>query len=380
MRDGLAHRDREIKCQFPDPRRGELLTRWDMLESPPDILVTNYSMINVMLMREREAPIFEATRLWLASGQERCFTLVVDELHSYRGTQGTEVAFIVRSLLRRLGLAPDSPQLRIVATSASLEGDAGRQFAEQFFGVPAETFEIVSGEPRPPPPLVRLPRRLFAKLMEERDLDQRRSRAIALCSEHNAPGMLAAACTQQGVSRATPLATVAERVLLEEAGPDDDAAIEGLLWAIAADEGSNEDSRFRAHHFFRLVRGLWACCNPDCSEVADEFRSDSRQVGRLYATPRIQCACGSRVLELLYCYECGEPFLGGFAEKVEEEDGAWYLTAGAGDHCAVGAGRRVPPHIRPIHVVLAGAVPRHLTLDPQHAGRSSPRIHAIRAS
>ena len=118
MRDGLAHRDREIKCQFPDPRRGELLTRWDMLESPPDILVTNYSMINVMLMREREAPIFEATRLWLASGQERCFTLVVDELHSYRGTQGTEVAFIVRSLLRRLGLAPDSPQLRIVATRA----------------------------------------------------------------------------------------------------------------------------------------------------------------------------------------------------------------------------------------------------------------------
>ena len=168
--------------------------------------------------------------------------------------------------------------------------------------------------------------------MEERDLEQRRSRAIALCSEHNAPGMLAAACTQQGVSRATPLATVAERVFLDEAGPDDDASIEGLLWAIAADEGSNEDSRFRAHHFFRLVRGLWACCNPDCSEIADEFRSDSRQVGRLYATPRIQCACGSRVLELLYCYECGEPFLGGFAENVEEEDGAWYLTAGAGDH------------------------------------------------
>ena len=171
VRDGLAHRDREIKCQFPDPRRGELLTRWDMLESPPDILVTNYSMINVMLMREREAPIFEATRRWLASGQERCFTLVVDELHSYRGTQGTEVAFIVRSLLRRLGLAPDSPQLRILATSASLEGDTGRHFAEQFFGVPAETFEIVSGEPRPPPPLVRLPRRPYAKLMEERDLE-----------------------------------------------------------------------------------------------------------------------------------------------------------------------------------------------------------------
>ena len=332
MRDGLAHRDREIKCQFPDPRRGELLTRWDMLANPPDILVTNYSMINVMLMREREAPIFKATRRWLALDQERCFTLVVDELHAYRGTQGTEVAFIVRNLLRRLGLTSDSPQLRIIATSASLEGDTGRSFAEQFFGVPAETFEIVSGSPRAHPPLVQLPRRPFAQLMEEHDLDRRRSQATALCSKHKAPGMLAAACVHHGVSRATTLSAIAERVFLEGSGSEDDAAIEGLLWAIAADEGSNEDSRFRAHHFFRLVRGLWACCNPDCSEATDEFWTDSRQVGRLYATPRIQCTCGSRVLELLYCYECGEPFLGGFAENVEEEDGAWYLTAGAGDH------------------------------------------------
>lgn len=331
MRDGLAHREREITCQFPDPRGGELLTRWDMLASPPDILVTNYSMINVMLMREREAPIFDATRRWLAADQERCFTLVVDELHAYRGTQGTEVAFIVRSLLRRLGLSPDSPQLRIVATSASLEGDAGRQFAEQFFGVAADTFEIVPGEPLPHPPLARLPRAPFAKLMEERDLESRRNQAVALCSEHSAPSMLAAACSHQGVSRATPLSTIAKCVFLEKAGPQDDAAIEGLLWAIGADEGTSEDSRFRAHHFFRLVRGMWACCNPECSEVPDELRSESRQVGRLYATPRIQCRCGSRVLELLYCYECGEPFLGGFAEAVEEDHDAWYLTAGAGD-------------------------------------------------
>ena len=90
IRDGLAHRDPEVQCQFSEPRRGELLTRWDMLTSPPDILVTNYSMTNVMLMREREAPIFEATRRWLEADQERCFTLVVDELHAYRVSIGIE--------------------------------------------------------------------------------------------------------------------------------------------------------------------------------------------------------------------------------------------------------------------------------------------------
>ena len=85
LRDGLEESPQEVTCNFPDPRQGELLTRWDMLASPPDILVTNYSMLDVILMREREAPIFESTRQWLQEDPERCFTLVVDELHSYRG-------------------------------------------------------------------------------------------------------------------------------------------------------------------------------------------------------------------------------------------------------------------------------------------------------
>ncbi len=42
-----------------------MLSRWDMVTAPPDILVTNYSMFNVMLMRDLEDPMFEATREWL---------------------------------------------------------------------------------------------------------------------------------------------------------------------------------------------------------------------------------------------------------------------------------------------------------------------------
>jgi len=49
------------------PRVGdaEMFGRWDMIESPPDILITNFSMLNVMLMRQREEPMFQATREWL---------------------------------------------------------------------------------------------------------------------------------------------------------------------------------------------------------------------------------------------------------------------------------------------------------------------------
>jgi DEAD/DEAH box helicase domain-containing protein len=118
----------EALSQFSDPTCGEMLTRWDMIASPPDILITNTSMLNIMLLRDVEAPIFNQTREWLHDDPDATFTLVVDELHSYRGTQGTEVALVVRNLLDRLGLPADSPKLRCIGTSASLEGEAGKSY------------------------------------------------------------------------------------------------------------------------------------------------------------------------------------------------------------------------------------------------------------
>src|SRR5207244_11861337 len=70
------------------------------LDQPPDILITNYSMLNIMLMRRVEAPIFDATRAWLTRDSRNLFHLVIDELHTYRGTPGAEVAYLLRVLLR----------------------------------------------------------------------------------------------------------------------------------------------------------------------------------------------------------------------------------------------------------------------------------------
>src|SRR5207237_1593196 len=102
-----AHRDAQLVAGTSAARffatldGGEMWSRWDMQETPPDILITNYSMLNIMLMRSVESTIFEQTRAWLAEPNhpERVFHLIVDELHAYRGTPGTEVAYILRLLL-----------------------------------------------------------------------------------------------------------------------------------------------------------------------------------------------------------------------------------------------------------------------------------------
>lgn len=115
----------DLPFMFPAVDGAEMVSRWDMQEHPPDILITNVSMLNAMLAREVDRPIFEKTRQWLASSDDAYFFLVLDELHLHRGSAGTEVASLLRQLIVGLGL--DKPEhrhkLRILASSASLPID-----------------------------------------------------------------------------------------------------------------------------------------------------------------------------------------------------------------------------------------------------------------
>ncbi len=138
---------------FPKMDGGEMWSRWDMQDDPPDILITNFVMLNVMLMRDVDSDVFQKTYDWLDEDHSRVFYLVVDELHSYRGTAGTEVGYLLRVLLDRLGLLQRPDQLRIIASSASLSSsNEGLDYLEHFFGRDRNRFRIIPGETIPPNP------------------------------------------------------------------------------------------------------------------------------------------------------------------------------------------------------------------------------------
>src|SRR5579883_1538020 len=131
---------------WPRPASPEMLCRWDMQAAPPDILVTNYSMLEYMLVRPIEAGIFDQTRLWLKNAPEARLTLVLDEAHTYTGAKGTEVAYLVRRLKERLGLPSGSPQFRAIATTASVPVGADEQllqFVADLFGEPQSRFTLI---------------------------------------------------------------------------------------------------------------------------------------------------------------------------------------------------------------------------------------------
>lgn len=86
------------------PGDRELMTRDEMQVRCPELLITNYSMLEYMLMRPIERDIFEQTKDWLKSDVRNEFILVLDEAHMYRGAGGAEVALLIRRLCARLDI------------------------------------------------------------------------------------------------------------------------------------------------------------------------------------------------------------------------------------------------------------------------------------
>ncbi len=129
------------------PSDPELLTRHEVQEAPPDVLITNYSMLEYMLMRPLERPIFDHTRDWLHANPEERFLLVIDEAHLYRGAAGAEVALLIRRLRMRLGISPD--RLQVICTSASFQdSDCTVKFGAQLTGKDPADFSEVQGDLR----------------------------------------------------------------------------------------------------------------------------------------------------------------------------------------------------------------------------------------
>lgn len=309
LADDLRVGKEEKRYYVPHTSGAEMRSRWDMQAHPPDILITNYSMLNIMLMRRLENAIFDNTRSWLESDPSHIFWLVVDELHMYRGTAGSEVAYLLRKLHDRLGLGQRPEQVRYLAASASLEPERDLPFLTGFFAAPPESFQVIKGRAREPrTDQVSLMDHSDAFLSSEQMSPEKASKLLA---ESNAQDALWNACSTAGKPCTVALADLRRQLFPELNPPNAHQAIEGLFRVIAtAPEG--ERPQLKAHLFFRNVQGVWACGNPDCTEVEERFRSDSRRVGKLYAQPQYVCKCGGRVLDLLYCQTCGDLFLGGY--------------------------------------------------------------------
>ena len=318
----------------------------------PNVLVTNYSMLEYMLMRPLERPIFDRTRDWLKENPGERFLLVIDEAHLYRGAAGAEVALLIRRLRMRLGISAD--RLQVICTSASFkDSDYAVRFGAQLTGKDPADFRKVQGDlllrpgaakgtPQDAAALDTIDLRAFY----ESNTDDTRLARVASFLEYRGvkpPWQLQKALYDALIAFA-PMATLIN-LTMTEAKPVDalgEAVFDGVPPDMAARAVTNliaigslarreaaEPGLLpcRVHAFYRGLAGLWVCMDPQCTTLPAAKRGGP--AGALYSQPRDRCDCGARVLELFTCRNCGTAYARAYTNDVDDPNFLWAEAGGA---------------------------------------------------
>jgi hypothetical protein len=307
----------QLKADIPN----RLNHREQIRSNPPQVLVTNFSMLEYLLERPVDAPIFENARLKF---------LVLDEAHAYRGIQATEIAFLVRRLKDRLGIA----KLTCIATSATLgkQGDGEseakvRRFASDLFGEDFSEPNPIYGTPTPPvlqePAFSPMPAQ-YVKAAEA----IRRNRTADVREHLGVSGLQSGLGTlllnDRNLYRLRKDVLSARPTLLTEAAkllwPDLPRAEEGIealleIAAVAKSDQSHEDLLpTRLHYFVRAQDGLHICVHKRCPGRRDGKPAFFVSRKTIQEVPEGECpechTAGrkSQLIEVVSCRKCGYLF------------------------------------------------------------------------
>lgn len=363
----------------------EMQDRESLRAAPPPILVTNATMLEYMLVRTADAPI-------LAQSQGKLEWVVLDEAHTYVGSQAAEAALLIRRVLIAFGVTPD--QVRFVATSATIgdpEGEAGqklKRFLAEVAGVAPERVHLVAGQRRIPAldgkrPTGRAPLLELASIDAQRQTSPQRYDALAEdITARRLRDLFVAAGDKPPLARLSDICAT-----LFGAGKRYSMAQqrEALGWLDLLSgtrdntgEGRDDGEVFlplRAHLFHQTLSGLWACADPDCRHKHGTALEDRQwPFGQVYLEPRKHCDCGSPAYEVVACGDCGsvhllageykgllthlqpQAALDEFELEVEpgedrgEDDASDDDTAAAGQQHKVLIVNRKLPHVGPLDI------------------------------
>lgn len=330
--------DREAKTMgFPEFKACRRRTRDQARRDVPDILITNYSMLEYMLCRPQDAVFFgRALRMF-----------IVDEAHIYHGTLAAEIALLMRRVLLRCGVT--SEQVLQIATSATL-GAQVIEFGAKLFNKAPSNIQWIQGDsvrtPLPPPvplgaPLmpaeVRLDSLEEAVLVDQSGLienaalaESARTTIASLVHPDVLRRTSGQTCAAQVLYQALQFSPVISR--LEEAlwrsrsagilrlralagevwGDDGEAAVTATVRLLQLGSRARESIGslplipHKLHLTARAPITVSVCLNPRCSAAENRLPG----AGRIITEAVERCPdCGRATLTLCRCGRCGEALL-----------------------------------------------------------------------
>ena len=297
----------------------EVHDRTVLRDCPPDILVTNPTMLEYMLVRAQDAPILEKS-------QGKLRWIVLDEAHNYIGSQAAELALLLRRVLHAFGTS--ASQVRFVATSATIGAAdaAGQQQLQEFLsrlaGVAVDKVTVVTGERAIPP----MQAQIEAQAAQQ-TLEQLRPGVDGMGAVTDSHGLYQRLVVHPVARKIRSLFIPAEGGQSFQTLPAVQAAIaapggavsevQALQWLdtlTAAVSGDGRDALpflpLRLHAFHNTLNGLWACANPDCQAKRASALDDPQwSFGAVYTAERSHCTCGAPVFPLVSCNDCNQTYL-----------------------------------------------------------------------
>lgn len=325
--DKDAKNGEERKKAYP-----EIVSREELRMNPPQILFTNPTMLNYMLLRAEDRPILEKS-------QGKLRWILLDEAHTYTGSAATELALQLRRVLQAFGVTTDD--VNFAVTSATMNGedkDAAeahlKQFVSQLTGKKIEDIVVVGGK-RIVPELnqekaeERL-KEINADLQEKQEeinaaLQEKQEETNAALPSH--PQLPSIELTFEHIQNlrkrlndkpACATKELAEVFSSELAGliGNNEAAREFLVYLIdllGEDvEGLNTDGGksallpTRINLFARTLGGLFTCVNPECKRCEKSRIEFGVELGGWTTHQSALCPdCGAPLLEICTCGDCG---------------------------------------------------------------------------
>lgn len=336
---------------YTAPLLNELLSRDEMQAEPPHLLLTNYAMLEYLMLRPDDHAFFDGptARHWRY--------IVLDEAHIYDGASGAEIAFLIRRLKERIARS-NAKQIQVIATSATLgrgrsDFPAATRFARDLFGEPFDWEEadpsrqdVVEGQvvslaqqqanwQHPTPGLYR---QLLSVLQQDAPSPDILAQSAVEAGVPESVVQAASAKSNGAVDsflyhllRGDPHVIALHQLLatnpqflelaVRDIFPGEPDAMESLIGLVnlAVRAKPSPDSApllpARYHVFVRALEGAFVCLNEAAHAEAGQ--------PRVFLNRREECPhCHSKVFELAKCTRCGTAYIVG---RLEMDSTSSYL-------------------------------------------------------
>ncbi|WP_394906083.1 DEAD/DEAH box helicase [uncultured Mesonia sp.] len=260
----------------------ELISREQIRETPPQILFTNPTMLEYMLVRNADVPILEKSK-----GSLRW--ILLDEAHTLTGSKAAEMALLIRRVVAAFEV--DINDLRFAITSATVGAgnkETLKKFMSDLCGISVNQIEVISGN---------------------RDKNQIADKDIPHISEKLSQSNIRLLREQFLLKNGITQSEIGNHLGITEK-LDQLSVIDTL-----AEQKVNGENLLpvRGHFFTRGIGGVYACTNVHCDKHKDQ--KPNKALGTMYTIAGKKCSCGHPLLELVSCRSCGNMMLEGERSK-----------------------------------------------------------------